>query len=69
MLVMIPLPVMIPAMIVRNPAALSFPIALEKTFAIMMRRNPMRARIGCPSPISRMPFVVVSYRVPVARDP
>jgi hypothetical protein len=65
----VPFPIVIPVVIVRNPAAISLPVAFEKAVAVVMGTNPMRTGIRCPGPISVMPFVVVSYRIPVALDP
>lgn len=64
--VVIPFSVAIPVVIVRNPAVISLPVTVEETLAVVMWRNPMRTGIGRPSPISVMPFVVVSGRIPIA---
>jgi hypothetical protein len=35
----------------------------------MMWRNPIGSFVGRPSPVTLMPFVVISHRVPVAFHP
>src|SRR5579863_6166772 len=62
-------PVMIPAMVVRHPAAISLPVAFEEPLAIVMGCNPSCAGVGRPRPISRMPSVMASHWIPVALDP
>jgi hypothetical protein len=69
MFTIVAVPVAVPVVIVGSPSAISFPVAFEKTVAVVMGSNPMRAGVRCPRPISVMPFVVVSHRIPVAFDP
>jgi hypothetical protein len=69
MIMVVPLSVVIPAMIVCNTTVITLPIPFEKTFAVVTGCNPVRLRIGWPSPVSIMPFVVISDRIPVAPDP
>jgi hypothetical protein len=69
MFTIVAVPVVIPVVIVLNPAVISLPVAFKKKAAVVMRRNPTSAGVWCPRPISVMPFVVISYGIPVALDP
>lgn len=59
----------VPPVIVLEPAAVPFPISREKLLPIVMRTDPSSARIGRPGPVSFMPAIVASHRIPVAFDP
>ena len=63
------LAVAVPTMIVLPPSAITLPIALEEALSIMAWRHPARRRIGRTSPITVVPLVMISDRVPVAVDP
>jgi hypothetical protein len=67
--VVIPVAIMIPVVIVLDTAAVSFPIASIVLAALIARRHPVRAVIRRASPITVVPFVMVSYRIPVTIDP
>jgi hypothetical protein len=61
--------VVIPVVVVLEPAAVSVPIAGKESLAIMMRRYPASAQVGRPGPITGMPLVVSSGRIPIALHP
>ena len=61
--------VVIPMVVVLAAAALAIPIAFEKSLSIMMGRHPMRRFIRRTAPISIVPPISVSNRIPVAIDP
>jgi hypothetical protein len=61
--------VSIPMVIVFKATAVPVPITGEVALAIMMRRYPVSARVRRASPIAGVPFVVLSYRVPIAFHP
>ena len=56
-------------MVVLAAAVLAVPIALKESLSVMMGRHPMCSRIGRPAPISVVPSISVSNRIPVAIDP
>jgi len=47
----------------------SLPVACKIPLAIMVRRNPNGSCIRRPSPVTLMPFVMVSDRIPIAFHP
>jgi len=59
----------VPAMIVIEPAAVAFPIALEELSALIARSAPMGAGVGGTGPISVMPTIPPSHWIPIAIDP
>jgi hypothetical protein len=59
----------IPPVVVLPAAVISVPIAVVELAAVIPRRHPASADIRCASPVSFMPFVMVSYGIPVARNP
>ena len=61
--------IVVPTMIVLDPASGSGPVTCKKPLPVVMRSNPMRSLIGRSSPVTLMPFVVISNRIPVAFDP
>src|SRR5215469_15568546 len=61
--------VVVPAMVVVDAAPLTRPIAGEESLAVMMRRDPMCSLIRRPRPVTLVPFIVISYRIPVAPHP
>jgi hypothetical protein len=65
----IPRPVMVPAMIMFQPAVLAFPIAFVETLSIVMRPYPASSCVRGPSPIAFVPAVVPSYWVPITLYP
>ena len=69
MAVEIPVPVVVPAVVMFKPAAVTIPIAAIVTLAIMTRNNPVGAGIGWTSPITFMPHIASCGRVPIAAYP
>jgi hypothetical protein len=61
--------VTVPVMVVRDPAAIAVPIAVIVALSVMMRCNPARAVVRWTCPVSVMPLITISHRVPVARNP
>src|SRR5271169_1454034 len=61
--------VMVPVMIVVNPAAISVPVAHKIMLSIVMRYNPPSSFVRRASPIAFMPFVVLSYGIPISFHP
>src|SRR5437016_5035180 len=59
----------IPAMIVIETAAIAVPVTFVKSDSIMAGCNPARSLIGRPGPITHVPCVTISNRVPVAGNP
>jgi hypothetical protein len=59
----------VPAVIVRDRAAIAIPVACKVLLAIMTGLNPARAGESGTSPISVVPLIMIPYRVPVAADP
>src|SRR6476620_6538290 len=57
-------PVVVPVVV---PVAV--PVAFKVEVAIMTRRHPLCAGVGGAGPVSVVPFIVVTHRVPVARYP
>jgi hypothetical protein len=69
MVAIIAVTVVVPMMIVGTPAVIAFPVAFKKALSIVVRRHPIRAGIWRTGPITVMPFVMPSDRIPVALDP
>jgi hypothetical protein len=68
--VMVPtVAVAIPVMVVLHATALAFPVSDEVAPPFVAGSNPSRGRVGHARPITFVPFVVISDRVPVAVDP
>ena len=59
----------IPVMVVLHAAALAVPVSDEVAPSVVAGSNPSRSRVRHSRPITVMPFVVISDRVPVAVDP
>jgi hypothetical protein len=59
----------IPLVIVLLAAVISVPIAVVELAALIPGSHPASAGIRCAGPVAFMPFVMVSYGVPVARNP
>jgi hypothetical protein len=59
----------IPLVVVLFAAVISVPIAVIELAALIPGTHPASAGIRCASPVAFMPFVTVSYGIPVARDP
>ena len=67
--VAVPVPVSIPMVIVLKTAMIAFPIPYKKLSTVMMRCNPTSAHIRRPSPVTLVPFIMPSNRIPIAIDP
>jgi len=59
----------VPSMIVLHPAAVALPVACKELAPVIARPNPAGARIRRTSPISVMPPITVSGRIPVTVYP
>jgi hypothetical protein len=64
-----PAPLPVPAMVVLEPPPLAFPITREVLTAFIPRTNPSRAGVRRPRPISFVPSVATTHRIPVAIYP
>src|SRR5262245_11961221 len=65
----IPVPIVIPAVLVLDPAPAALPITWIIFATLIARGKPGCSRIWRARPIALMPFPVVSYRIPVAVNP
>jgi len=65
----IAVPVTVPTMIVVEPAAIAFPVAVKESISVMARPYPARVSIGRASPVSLMPNIAAAHWVPVAVHP
>ena len=65
----IPVVVMVPMVIVFDAAVLAFPIAIKEPFPIVMGVYPASTGVRRPSPITFVPPVVPSHRIPIALHP
>ena len=61
--------VMIPMMVMLDPAPLTIPIPGVIPLSVMMRHNPSRHRIGRKRPIAGMPFIMMPNGIPIALNP
>jgi hypothetical protein len=61
--------VAIPMMVVLAAAPLAVPVAFKESLSVMMGCHPTRCRIGRTAPISVVPPISVSNRIPVAIHP
>ena len=61
--------VSVPVVIVFKPAAIALPIANKIPILVIVRPNPASARIRRHRPITRVPSVVPSLRIPIALYP
>jgi hypothetical protein len=59
----------VPTVVMLDSAAVAFPIAGKKLFAIVMGRDPSGSFIRRASPIPVVPFVMTTDRIPIAFDP
>jgi len=64
-----PAAVVIPMVVVFEPAARPFPVAVVEESTFVARRNPIGPFVRRTSPVSVMPFVALPVGVPVASDP
>ena len=59
----------VPVMIMITPTSVTFPRPRVEALAVMPRRHPMRTSVRRASPVSFVPSVMVTYRIPIALDP
>jgi hypothetical protein len=64
----ITVPASIRLVIVIDPPFIAFPVALKELSAIVAGSDPASAGVWQASPVTVMPFVMVSDRIPVAID-
>ncbi len=69
MLPVIPVSVPVPAVVMLNPPAISFPEALEELIALITRPHPAGSGIGRASPITFMPSVMLADWIPITLYP
>src|SRR5579864_1937243 len=65
----VPVVVMVPAVIMFEPAAISLPVALKELLPIVVRRYPARSFVGRPCPITLVPTVTATHWIPIALHP
>jgi hypothetical protein len=65
----VPASVAVPAVIMFNPAVFSLPVTAIELPPIVMRQHPASPRVRRPSPITFMPAIMPSDRIPVTLDP
>jgi hypothetical protein len=58
-----------PGVIIVDPTAFSFPAAVEEALPVVLRGHPARSWVRGASPITFMPMILVSDRVPVTLYP
>jgi len=61
--------VVVPNVIMFKPAVFSLPVTAIELPPIVMRHHPASTRVRRPSPITFMPAIVPSDRIPVTLDP
>jgi hypothetical protein len=61
--------VAVPVMVVVAPSAVAFPVPSKEAPAVVVGNNPTRVGIWWPSPVSAVPLVVVSHRIPISLHP
>ena len=59
----------VPVVIVVKSAMVSVPVAREELLAVMVRSHPPSALVWGPRPITSMPLVVRSVRIPITVYP
>ena len=59
----------VPAVVMFKPAAISLPVTVKEPLSIMMRSHPPSPAVRWPSPITLMPLVMPSHRIPVTIYP
>jgi hypothetical protein len=67
--VIIPLSTSIPFVPVLKPAVFAFPVAIIVPSALIVRSEPSGPAIGRESPVTFVPFPVVSHGIPVTVNP
>jgi hypothetical protein len=61
--------VFVPMMIVVNVAAVAVPIARKKLLPVVMRSHPSSAFVWRLRPVTLVPLIFSSFRIPIALDP
>jgi hypothetical protein len=61
--------ILIPVVVVLKAAALSLPVSCEVCAALVVRNNPTSAYVWRTSPVTFVPLVMVSHRIPIPVDP
>ena len=61
--------VVVPTVIMFNPAVFSLPVTLKESLSVVMRPHPASPWVRRPSPITFMPAIMPSDRIPVALYP
>ena len=64
-----PIAVVIPMMVVFDPAALSFPVAVVEESTLVARRDPNCPFVWRTAPVPVVPFVALPVGIPIAFDP
>jgi hypothetical protein len=67
--VMITIMAAVPAVVMFKPAAISVPVTAIEPPSLMMRYYPTGSRVRWPSPITFMPLVMPSHRIPITIYP
>lgn len=67
--VMVAIVVVIPMVVVLKAAAVAVPVAVVIPAAFVTRTDPARASVGRQRPITAMPAIVMSVRIPIAINP
>src|ERR1700746_2186087 len=61
--------VVVRVVVVLHMAAISFPVTRIVPFAIVVRSKPASPLVGLSSPITCMPLIMISYRIPITLYP
>ena len=67
--VMIPLTMLVPFVVVLNPAVFAFPVAVIVPSTLIVRNEPSSPAIGRKSPVTFVPFPMVAHGIPITVDP
>ncbi len=65
----VPASVVVPAVIMFKPAVFSLPVTVEESLSVVTRPHPASPWVRRPSPITFMPAIMPSDRIPVTLDP
>ena len=65
----VPASVAVPAVIMFKPAVFSLPVTVEESLSVVTRPHPASPWVRRPSPITFMPAIMPSDRIPIALDP
>src|SRR5689334_12334790 len=61
--------VAVPTVFVADAAAFAFPVAIEPTFAVMMRHHPTCTGVRRAGPVALVPTIAITVGIPIAVDP